>query len=200
MQFEAFPAWSQDCCPCSRHYSWDQIRKERERSQHQLRWKQKLSWKVPAGFLLDSLQLAVSLATTGYPSCKGGRERGYISTLLTRKLGELYSLKAVSVTTSIFINDSRKRRNPEVSEMKHYNLSFFPLWGHTCGTWKFPGWGWIGATAASLWRVPNPLGEARDQTCTLMDISWISFHCTTTGTPGMTILIEWGLKIWIKLF
>ena len=161
MQFEAFPAWSQDCCPCSRHYSWDQIRKERERSQHQLRWKQKLSWKVLAGFLLDSLQLAVSLATTGYPSCKGGRERGYISTLLTRKLGELYSLKAVSVTTSIFINDSRKRRNPEVSEMKHYNLFFFFFMGPHLRHMEVPWLGLNWSYSCQPMTDPQPIGRGQ---------------------------------------
>ena len=37
----------------------------------------------------------------------------------------------------------------------------------------------------SLWqcRIPTPLSEARDQTCIIMDASWICFHCTTTGTP-----------------
>ena len=33
------------------------------------------------------------------------------------------------------------------------------------------------------YQVPNPLSEARDQTCILMDTSWIHFHCGTTGTP-----------------
>ena len=33
-------------------------------------------------------------------------------------------------------------------------------------------------------RIPDPLREARDQTCILMDTSWICFHCTTKGTPG----------------
>ena len=37
---------------------------------------------------------------------------------------------------------------------QHIHLFFFfffsPLYGFTCGIWKFPGWGRIGATAASL--------------------------------------------------
>ena len=62
--------------------------------------------------------------------------------------------------------------------------------------------GWIGALAAGLhhsrghtgselhlWptpqlhqcRIPNPLSEARDQTCVLVATG--HFHCTTTGTP-----------------
>ena len=31
--------------------------------------------------------------------------------------------------------------------------------------------------------IPNPLSEARDQTCNLMVPSWISFRCATMGTP-----------------
>ena len=30
----------------------------------------------------------------------------------------------------------------------------------------------------------NPLIEARDQTCNLMDPSWICFRCASTGTPA----------------
>ena len=33
-------------------------------------------------------------------------------------------------------------------------------------------------------QIPDSLSEARDQTCTLMDPSWIHFHCATTGTLG----------------
>ena len=50
--------------------------------------------------------------------------------------------------------------------------------------------GQVGATAAGLhhssqqhW-IPSPLSEARDQTHTLMDTSWIRFCCATTGTPN----------------
>ena len=32
-------------------------------------------------------------------------------------------------------------------------------------------------------QIPNPLSEARDQTCMLMDTSQIPFHCATMGTP-----------------
>ena len=37
----------------------------------------------------------------------------------------------------------------------------------------------------SSWQrwILNPLNEARDQTCLLMDTSLICFHCTITGTP-----------------
>ena len=31
-------------------------------------------------------------------------------------------------------------------------------------------------------QILNPLSEARDQTCILMDTSWISYHWATTGT------------------
>ena len=37
----------------------------------------------------------------------------------------------------------------------------------------------------SSWQcwIPDPLSGARDQTCVLMDTSWICFCCATTGTP-----------------
>jgi len=31
--------------------------------------------------------------------------------------------------------------------------------------------------------IPDPLMEARDQTCIFMDASHIRFHCATAGTP-----------------
>ena len=36
--------------------------------------------------------------------------------------------------------------------------------------------------------IPNPLSEARDQLCILMDTSWICFHCATTGTHENQVL------------
>ena len=43
----------------------------------------------------------------------------------------------------------------------------------------------------SSWQhlILDPLSEARDQTCILMDTSLVSFHCTTTGTPLLWILM-----------
>ena len=37
----------------------------------------------------------------------------------------------------------------------------------------------------SSWQcqIPDPLSKARDQTCILMDTSWIHFHCAMTGIP-----------------
>ena len=40
------------------------------------------------------------------------------------------------------------------------------------------------ATAPSNARFSNPLSEARDQICVLMDTSQICFCCITMGTPG----------------
>ena len=34
-------------------------------------------------------------------------------------------------------------------------------------------------------QILNPLSEARDRTCILMDTSWICFHWATMGTPDM---------------
>ena len=39
-------------------------------------------------------------------------------------------------------------------------------------------------TGAEQCEIPDPLIEARDQTCILMDTSQIRFPCTTMGTPG----------------
>ena len=85
---------------------------------------------------------------------------------------------------------------------------FFPR--ATPVTWSFPGWGLIGAVAASLhhsysnaWsephlqptlqlmamRDPYPLSKARDWTCNLMVPSQIHFHCTTTGTAAILFFI-----------
>ena len=37
-------------------------------------------------------------------------------------------------------------------------------------------------------RILDPMSEARDQTCILMDTSRIHFHCATTGTPVLFCL------------
>ena len=44
----------------------------------------------------------------------------------------------------------------------------------------------------SLWLcwIPNPLSEARDWTCVLMDTSWIHFHYATRETPCSHSLIS----------
>ena len=43
-------------------------------------------------------------------------------------------------------------------------------------------------------RIPDPLSEARDRTCILLDTSWIWFHCATVGTPWLAIWISAFLK------
>ena len=42
----------------------------------------------------------------------------------------------------------------------------------------------------SSWQcqILNPLGEARDRTCALMDASRIHFHCATSRTPNDVLL------------
>ena len=32
-------------------------------------------------------------------------------------------------------------------------------------------------------QIPNPLSEARDLICIVVDTGWVCFHCATTGTP-----------------
>ena len=41
--------------------------------------------------------------------------------------------------------------------------------------------------SSSQRRILNPLSEARDQTRNLMVPSWIHFHCTTMGIPGLNL-------------
>ena len=45
--------------------------------------------------------------------------------------------------------------------------------------------------------ITDPLSEARDQTRTLMDTSWVCFLCATMGTP-VTFLIKWCKKCFPK--
>ena len=47
----------------------------------------------------------------------------------------------------------------------------------------------LNSSSQQLW-ILNPLNEARDGTQTLMVPSWIRFHCTTTGTPKMPVLLN----------
>ena len=37
--------------------------------------------------------------------------------------------------------------------------------------------------SSQQYQILNPLSEARDRACILMDTSWIPFHCATMGTP-----------------
>ena len=37
--------------------------------------------------------------------------------------------------------------------------------------------------SSQQFRISDPLNKARDQTCILIDTSWIRFCCTTMGTP-----------------
>ena len=78
--------------------------------------------------------------------------------------------------------------------------------GHTHGTWKFPGQGSnqscscrratatpdlscicdLHHSSRQRW-ILNPLIEARDWTCVLMDTSWVPYHWATMGTPLLSI-------------
>ena len=86
---------------------------------------------------------------------------------------------------------------------------FFFLKGRTHGIWRFPGqrsnrsysfrpipqpqqcqiWARLCDLYRSSWQrwILNPLSEARDQTCILIDTCQICFHCTTMGTPWRAI-------------
>ena len=44
----------------------------------------------------------------------------------------------------------------------------------------------------------NPLSKARDQTCVLVDTSWVRFHWAAMGTPRITFLlliVNWTLHL-----
>ena len=45
------------------------------------------------------------------------------------------------------------------------------------------------ASACSNTRSLTPLSKARDQTCILMDTSWVCYHWATAGTPYFSYLI-----------
>ena len=38
-------------------------------------------------------------------------------------------------------------------------------------------------------RILNPLSEARDRTCVLLDISWVHYHGATMGTPYVCVCV-----------
>ena len=50
----------------------------------------------------------------------------------------------------------------------------------------------------SSWQcwIPNPLSEARDQTCVLMDASQIHFCCSTMGAPLFYFTCSWETCPW----
>jgi len=54
----------------------------------------------------------------------------------------------------------------------------------------------------SSWQrlIPNPLSEARDRTCNLMDTSRICFRCATTGNLTTVSLFFFGLIFYFKKF
>ena len=91
-----------------------------------------------------------------------------------------------------------------------YIFFFFAFSGHTCGLWRFPGYGsnqsyssaaglhHSHSNARSELSLPNlhhssgqhlallnPLSKARDRTHNLMVPSQIRFRCTMTGTPTL---------------
>ena len=50
-------------------------------------------------------------------------------------------------------------------------------------------------------QIPDPLSEARERTCILMDTSRIPYHCTTMETPNneWMFLINWmGREWWVN--
>ena len=76
------------------------------------------------------------------------------------------------------------------ADISIFLFSMFFCFGVTPGAYGSPqARDQIWAAAAGLYhssqqhQIPSPLSEARDQTCILMDTSWICFRCTTTGTP-----------------
>ena len=45
--------------------------------------------------------------------------------------------------------------------------------------------------SSQQWWILNPLGEAKDQTCVLVDTGQICFYWPTTGTPTIPVLISY---------
>ena len=62
-----------------------------------------------------------------------------------------------------------------------------------------PALNWVWYLHHSWWqcRILNTLSKARDQTCDLMDISWVCYHCATTGTLVFCLLnfLSWSLLV-----
>ena len=49
------------------------------------------------------------------------------------------------------------------------------------------------ARSSQQCRIPDPLHEARDQTCILMDTGWVCFHCATTVTLAVSFFVSYNL-------
>ena len=43
-------------------------------------------------------------------------------------------------------------------------------------------------------QILNPLSEARDRTCGLMDTSQVRFQCTTMGTPALYLFLSFHIQ------
>ena len=58
-------------------------------------------------------------------------------------------------------------------------------WSNSCQPTPQPQQHGIRAPSDGSWqcRIFNPLSQARNRTCIVMDTSWIHFHCATMETP-----------------
>ena len=85
------------------------------------------------------------------------------------------------------------------SEDSLVRLSVFVFWGPHSRHMEVPRLG--AESEPQQHRIPDPLSEARDRTCVLMDTSQICFHWATMGTPCtfLMYIIQYKKFLWVPV-